>query len=150
MLLCLNILFYMFVSFVPFATSVVNAFPQTQVAPEFFGANIALIGWVLWLQWKYACSQPGMLAPHVSAEYRELVRGRFFWIPVVLTFTALVCYWSVEISLAVYVLLLPLYLIPGRIEGRQATAGSESPAAARYEDTRAADLHRWREGIVAP
>jgi uncharacterized membrane protein len=128
-LLCLNVLFFMFVSFVPFSTSVVNAFPQTQIAPEFFGANITLIGWVLWLQWKYACSQPEMLAPHVTPEYRDLVRSRFFWIPVVLTFTVLVCYWSVELSLAVYVLLLPFYLIPGSVEGRKPSSrGAEQPA----------------------
>lgn len=128
-LLCLNVLFFMFVSFVPFSTSVVNAFPQTQVAPEFFGANITLIGWVLWLQWRYASSQPEMLMPHVTREYRDLVRSRFFWIPVVLTFTVLVCYWSVELSLAVYVLLLPFYLIPGSVErSKPEPRGAQQPA----------------------
>jgi uncharacterized membrane protein len=112
-LLCLNVLFFMFVSFVPFATGVVNAFPQTQVAPVFFGANIAAIGWVLWLQWKYTCSRPEMLAPHVTAAHRDLIRSRFFWVPTVLTFTVLVCYWSIELSLGMFVLLLPFYLIPG-------------------------------------
>lgn len=128
-LLCLNILFFMFVSFVPFATSVVNAFPQTQVAPVFFGANITLIGWVLWLQWKYACSQPEMLAPHVTPEYRDQVRRRLFWVPLVLTFTVLVCYWSAALSLGTYVLLLPFYLLPGPGE-RETTAPqpAESPA----------------------
>ena len=113
-LLCLNILFFMFVSFVPFATSVVNAFPQTQVAPVFFGANIALIGWVLYAQWSYACSQPGMVGAQATEEYRNLVRSRFFWIPLILSFTVLVCYWSVPISLGVYMVLLPFYLIPGK------------------------------------
>lgn len=113
-LLCLNILFFMLVSFVPFATSVVNAFPQTQVAPVFLGVNMALIGWALCWQWSYACSQPEMLAEHVPREYRDLVRGRFLWVPAVLTFTVLFCYWSVGLSLAVYAVTLPFYLIPGR------------------------------------
>jgi TMEM175 potassium channel family protein len=36
-LLWLNILFFMFVSFLPFSTSVLNAFRQTQVPTLFFG-----------------------------------------------------------------------------------------------------------------
>ena len=47
-------------------------------------------------------------------QYRDLVRGRFLWVPVVLTFTVLFCYWSVGLSLAVYAVVLPFYLIPGR------------------------------------
>src|SRR5207248_6348314 len=69
-LLWLNILFFMFVSFLPFSTSVLNAFRQSQVAPVFFGTNIILIGWLLFLQWAYAGSQAGMIADHVSPEYR--------------------------------------------------------------------------------
>src|SRR5262249_25855864 len=53
-LLMLNILFFMFVAFLPFSTSVLNAFPMTQVAPLLFGANIALLGWFLYAQWVYA------------------------------------------------------------------------------------------------
>lgn len=41
-LLWLNILFFMFVSLLPFTTSVLNAFRQTQIAPLFFGANLRL------------------------------------------------------------------------------------------------------------
>jgi hypothetical protein len=40
----------MFVSLVPFSTSVLNAFPMTQIAPLLFGANLTLIGWILYLQ----------------------------------------------------------------------------------------------------
>src|SRR5262245_16415143 len=50
-LLWFNILFFMFVSFLPFSASVLNAFPQTQVAPLFFGANLTILGWILYLQW---------------------------------------------------------------------------------------------------
>ena len=61
----------MFISLLPFSTSVLNAFPQAFVAPFFFGANLAIIGWILLFQWQYANSQPDMLATFVSAEYRK-------------------------------------------------------------------------------
>jgi uncharacterized membrane protein len=119
-LLWLNILFFMFVSLLPFSTSVLNAFRQTQVAPLFFGANLTIIGWFLYLQWAYASTQPEMVAGFVTPAYRALVRSRFLTIPIVATLTMLMCFWSVEILLAVYAVLLPWYMIPGKFD-RHAT-----------------------------
>ena len=111
-LLGLSILFFMFVAFLPFSTSVLNAFLQTQAGLLFFGANLTIIGWLLFLQWAYAASQPGMLAEFVTPEHRALVRVRFLLYPIVVTLTMLLCFWSVPISLTIYLLLLPLYMIP--------------------------------------
>jgi uncharacterized membrane protein len=117
-LLWLNILFFMFVSLLPFSTSVLNAFPQTQVAPLLFGANLTIIGWILYLQWAYASVRRDMFAEFVTEAHRNLVRTRFLAYPVVAMFTMLVCFWSIEISLGIYLLLLPLYMIPDRWERR--------------------------------
>jgi hypothetical protein len=38
-------------------------------------------------------------------------------IPVATTLTAVICFWSVGISLAIYLLLLPLYMLPGKLGG---------------------------------
>jgi uncharacterized membrane protein len=116
-LLWLNILFFMFVSQLPFSTSVLNAFPRAFVAPFLFGANLAVIGWLLFFQWLYAGSQPNMLAPFVSAEYSASVKFRMLAVPVITTLTAVICFWSVGISLAIYLLLLPFYTLPGTFAG---------------------------------
>jgi len=116
-LLWLNIFFFMFVSLLPFSTSVLNAFPQAFIAPFLFGANLAIIGWLLFFQWIYVNSLPHMLAPFVSAEYRSTVKFRMLVVPVVTTLTAIICFWSVSISLAIYLLLLPLYMLPGTFAG---------------------------------
>lgn len=117
LLLWFNILFFMFVSFLPFSTSVLNAFMQTQVAPLFFGANITIIGWILFLQWTYANSQPDMLAGFVTPEYRAVVKSRMLIVPIVTTLTMLIAFWSIEISLVIYLSLLPLYMLPGKLAG---------------------------------
>lgn len=113
-LLWLNIFFFMFVSLLPFSTSVLNAFPSAFIAPFFFGANLAIIGWLLFFQWIYVNSQPDMLAAFVGAEYRSTVKFRMLMVPVVTTLTAVICFWSVGISLAIYLLLLPVYMLPGK------------------------------------
>jgi uncharacterized membrane protein len=116
-LLWLNIFFFMFVSLLPFSTSVLNAFSEAFIAPLLFGANLAIIGWMLFFQWSYANAQPDMLADFVNAEYRKTVRSRMLIVPVATTLTAVICFWSVGISLAIYLLLLPLYMLPGTLAG---------------------------------
>lgn len=113
-LLWLNIFFFMFVSLLPFSTSVLNAFSQAFIAPLFFGTNLAIIGWLLFFQWSYVKSQPNMFAEFVSDGYRRTVTSRMLIVPTVTTLTVFICFWSVEISLAIYLLLLPLYLLPGK------------------------------------
>jgi uncharacterized membrane protein len=115
-LLWLTILFFMFVSMLPFSTSVLNTFRQTQIAPLFFGANLTAIGWLLYLQWAYAGTQPDMLAEFVTPEYRQAVHSRFILIPMVATLGMLVCFWSTEVLLAMYAVLLPGYMIPSKAE----------------------------------
>ena len=119
-LLWLNILFFMFVSFLPFSTSVLNAFPEAFIAPLFFGANLTIIGWILFAQWTYAASQRDMLA--VGADYRRTVHQRMLMVPVATTLTMLICFWSVGISLAIYLILLPFYMLPGDMCGKESAA----------------------------
>jgi uncharacterized membrane protein len=88
-LLWLNIFFFMFVSLLPFSTSLLNAFPQAFIAPLFFGANLAVIGWILFFQWSYVNSQPDMLADFVSDEHRKTVSSRMLIVPAATTLTAL-------------------------------------------------------------
>jgi uncharacterized membrane protein len=126
-LLWLNILFFMLASLLPFSTSLLNAFRQTQIAPLFFGANLTLIGWVLFLQWAYASQQAGMLAEAVTREARDAIRFRFLMIPIVATLAMLICFWSATILLAVYVALLPFYVIPVEFKpARPAARASQS------------------------
>jgi uncharacterized membrane protein len=109
----------MFVSLLPFSTSVLNAFSEAFIAPLLFGANLAIIGWILFFQWSYANAQPDMLADFVNAKYRKTVRYRMLIVPAATTLTAVICFWSVGISLAIYLLLLPLYMLPGTFTAAQ-------------------------------
>jgi uncharacterized membrane protein len=128
-LLWLNIAFFMCVSLLPFSTSVLNAFPRALIAPFLFGVNLALVGWLLLLQWVYVSSQPEMLAAFVTAEYRAGVKSRMLAVPVATTFTAFICFWSAGISVAIYLLLLPIYMLPGNFERQRILAAEETVPA---------------------
>jgi uncharacterized membrane protein len=136
-LLCLNILFFMVVCLLPFSTSLLDAFPQAQISPLIFGANLTVIGWMLFLQWLYANWRGDMFADHVTAAYRKIVRDRFLTYPLVATFTMLVCFWSIELSLAIYLALLPLYMIPGTVkETGNVTSPPLVPAEPKNSETK--------------
>jgi len=57
--------------------------------------------WILFFQWRYASSQSDMLADFVGAEYSTAVTFRMLLVPAATTLTALICFWSVGISLAI-------------------------------------------------
>ena len=114
-LLWLNILFFMFISLIPFSTSLLNKYSETQIAPLLYGLNLTLIGWALYLQWIYAESRKDMISDIASPLYRKSVRNRFLLIPVVATSAMIICFWSVDILLIVYALLMPFYMLPGGI-----------------------------------
>ncbi|HLK15331.1 MAG TPA: DM13 domain-containing protein [Fimbriimonadaceae bacterium] len=127
-LLWLNILFFLFISVLPFSVQLVDQFPRAQVAPVLFGANLALAGWMLSFQWVYALKHPRLMVDTMARDYRETVGLRVTIAPVAATLTALICFWSVPTSLIIYGLLLPLYFLPVRAKRRQADAPeSEEP-----------------------
>jgi hypothetical protein len=49
-------------------------------------------------------------------------------VPMATTLTVFICFWSVGISLAIYLLLLPLYMVPGKLTGVK-TAQDFRPAS---------------------
>jgi ABC-type transport system involved in cytochrome bd biosynthesis fused ATPase/permease subunit len=71
-----------------------------------------------------------MLAAFVTTEYRATVKFRMLVVPIAMTLTAFVCFWSAGISVAIYLLLLPLYMLPGKFERRGAIARNPQPQQA--------------------
>ena len=113
-LLWLTILFFLFISVLPFTVQLVNDFPRAQVTPVLFGANFAIVGWLLYFQWLYVISKPRLQADHLTSEYRRVTNTRIIIAPITATLTTLICFWSVTTSLVIYVLLLPIYFVPPR------------------------------------
>jgi hypothetical protein len=67
-----------------------------------------------------------MLAAFVTAEYRAGVKLRMLAVPVATTFTAFICFWSAGISVAIYLLLLPFYMVPGKSERQRILATEQN------------------------
>ncbi|HEY3783372.1 MAG TPA: DM13 domain-containing protein [Fimbriimonadaceae bacterium] len=115
-LLWLNILFFLFLVVLPFSVQLVNQFTRAPIAPALFGANLAIVGWLLYFQWAYVMAHPNMQVESLPKAYKDVIGLRVAVAPAAATLTALICFWSVSTSLVVYVLLLPFYLLPARAE----------------------------------
>lgn len=117
--LWLNILFFLFISILPFSVQLMNQFPRAEITPVLFGANLAIVGWLLNFQWMYALSRPRIMSESLSKSYRDAIGFRVALAPVAATLTALICFWSVTTSLAIYLLILPFYFLPAKQERKQ-------------------------------
>jgi uncharacterized membrane protein len=111
-LVWLNIVFFLFISVLPFSVQLVDQFPRAPVTPVLLGTNLALVGWLLYAQWLYALSHKKLLVEHFPIWYRESAGLRFALAPFAATLTTLICFWSVATSLAVYLAILPFYFLP--------------------------------------
>ena len=69
-----------------------------------------------------------MLAAFVTREYRGSMKLRMFVVPMATTLTVIVCFWSAGISVAIYLLLLPLYMVPTML-GRKGAVSPQGPQA---------------------
>ncbi len=111
-LLWLNILFFLFISVLPFSVQLVDQFPRAEIVPVLFGINLAIVGWLLYLQWIYALAHPKLMVEDLSRPYWEEVSFRILLAPVTATLTSLICFWSVSTSLVIYGVLLLYYFLP--------------------------------------
>ncbi len=119
-LLWLNILFFLFIAVLPFTVQLMNQYTRAPIAPVLFGANLAIVGWLLSFQWWYALTRPRMMVEHLTQGYRRAAGARIALAPVAATLTTLICFWSVSTSLTIYLLILPAYFLPASQERRQA------------------------------
>lgn len=115
-LLWLNNLFLLCAGFIPFPAALLGAYGTRKVAVIVYGASLALTGLTLALIWGYATHERRLV--HRDLDPLAVRRGlsRILLGPALYGFSIVVCFVSVWISLAIYVLVPVLYILPGRID----------------------------------
>ena len=118
-LLWINILFLMCVAFIPFSAALLAAYPGQRIAVIVYGANLIVVGLVLYLHWWYATSNHRLvdvdLDPHVMrlATTRILMAPAIYVVAIGLSFVPSV---GTAVSIGIYVLVPVLYILPGHID----------------------------------
>lgn len=132
-LMWLNLLFFLFISVLPFTVQLVNQFHRAPITPVLMGTNLAIVGWLLYAQWVYILRDKDLLVDHFAHWYRDAVSLRITLAPVAATLTTLICFWSISTSLAVYLAILPIYFLP--LRRRRFTDEAGEPRKSRWAIT---------------
>ncbi len=116
-LLWINILLLMLVAFVPFSTSLLGRYFPTQAAVDVYGLVLILIGGAMYLHLVVRDDGPSTHSPgnergiHSSRETPNILLA-----PVISALAILVSFLRPFVSVLMYALLPPFYILPGGID----------------------------------
>jgi uncharacterized membrane protein len=129
-LLWINLLFFLFLTAVPFVTAFLTEYPGQPVPVVVYGIDLMLAALTLYAHWHYATHDARLLdAPISPALVRQ--QGRRILVGPVIYFVGIACaVVSPWISLALYLLVPVYYLLPGAVDRHWFHVGRGEPAAA--------------------
>ena len=115
MLLWINILFLLTIGFVPFSTALIGAYVHEQLPVVIYGANMVVASLVLQWHWWYATHNHRLVRPDLDPTLVRSVTQVILMGPVVYLIAMALSYVSTSISIAMYLLVNLIYVIPGGI-----------------------------------
>jgi uncharacterized membrane protein len=115
-LLWLNNLFLLCVGFIPFPAALLGAYGTRRVAVIVYGGSLALTGLTLALIWGYATHDRRLVRHDLDPQAVRMGLKRILLGPALYGLSIALCFLSLWISLAIYVLVPVLYILPGRID----------------------------------
>jgi len=114
--LCINIVFLMTTSFVPFSTALLSAYPLWPSAQAVYGANLIAIGLVLLWHWMYATHRHRLVDPELDDRMNRFVIRRILIGPALFALAIVLSSLSAVASLILYVVAPLIYVLPGRVD----------------------------------
>ena len=115
-LLWINILFLMCVAFIPFSAALLARYPEQRVAVIVYGANLIVIGLVLYLHWWYATRNHRLVDADLDPHVVRLATTRILMAPAIYVAAIGLSFLNTAVSIGIYVLVPVLYILPGHID----------------------------------
>jgi uncharacterized membrane protein len=122
-LIVLNILLLMSVSFIPFAADVLGRYPLEPTALILYGFTLAFGGLMFELVWLYASRDHRLIRKSLQRELIRLGKVLILITPILYTVAALTALVNPYISLVIFGVVPLLYILPGPID--DLVAGAE-------------------------
>ena len=116
-LLWINILYLMCVALVPFVADILGRHPLEPAALFTYGLVISCVGLLAWALWEYATRgdrlvRPGNIGPALRTfMFRRLAPGPFVGV-----FAMVMAFVLPQVSLFIYIVLPPFYILQSRID----------------------------------
>lgn len=109
----LNVLFLLAISFIPFATAFLAAYPLGQLAQFVYAIDLINAGVMLYILLHYAVRRRDLVRPEgVSNEFWVNATGKILLPPFFYLLAIIVGFWSTQLSLAILLIGPLVYFIP--------------------------------------
>jgi uncharacterized membrane protein len=128
-LMWFNLLFLLFVTFLPFTTSLLSVGTVSQLSVMIYGANLAAISLVLFGIWFYVTRVADLADPKLSRDVRRDVDQRILSMPLLAITSIAISFYSVRYSLFVYYLIIVRFLLARHLDRRIDAQISAPPSA---------------------
>lgn len=115
-LMWLNLLFLLFVTFLPFTTSLLGMASVSREAVMIYGGNLATISLVLFAIWYYATRVADLAEAKVTVEVLREVDHRILSMPVLAITSIAIAFYNVHFSLFVYYAIIPRFLLTRKLD----------------------------------
>ena len=106
----------MCVAFIPFSASLLGEYALTSTALTVYGLNLIVVGLALFTHWRYASRGGRLVDGELDPVFLRMVDRRILLAPACYLLAIGVAYLSPPISLAIYVVVPLLYLLPARFD----------------------------------
>lgn len=108
----LNIILLMFVSVVPFSSSLLSKYYYNKFAIALYGLNLIAIGATLSIQWHYASHNHRLTDPELPEQIRRFALVRSLFAPIMYFIAVILALVNFKISLIIYTVVPTLYIFP--------------------------------------
>lgn len=115
-LMWINLLFLLFVTFLPFTTSLLSVGNISQPAVMIYGGNLAIISLVMFGMWVYATRVADLAESKLTPAMRRDVDWRILSMPLLAIASIAISYYSVRYSLFVYYAIILRFLSARRLD----------------------------------
>ncbi len=112
----IHIFFLMLVSLLPFSSALLGHHPTNQIASVLYGVNLISIGLMSYASWSYATQHHRLTVHTIDDELVRSVNRRILIAPIAAIHAILLSFISMTGSLLVYILIVPYYIYPGRVD----------------------------------
>lgn len=115
-LLWLNLLFLLFVAFLPFSVAMLGRYGDAREVAILYGLNLTIIGALNYAQWFYVTRITHHVIDAVTEHVMHEVDQRILLGPAVCVLAIIVAIFNPRASELIYFLLLIAYLMPARVD----------------------------------
>ncbi len=114
--LWIQIIFLLFISVLPFSSSLLGRYPDEQISAIVYGVNMIGVGLSSFWGWCYASHHHRLTTHALTPSFIRSVKRRILVAPVAAVIAIALSFFTMRLSILCYLLVLPYYIIPGKID----------------------------------